>query len=296
MRRVWLIVAGIASTFLLALVLTAWATWPNVRRLAGERPTSTAFIDQARAQFEKTGKPERLAWSWVPDDSISPNLKRAVLASEDIGFFAHHGFEVAEMRDALAKAWHERAAPRGASTITQQLAKNLWLSPSRNPIRKLKEALLTRQLERWLTKRRILELYLNVVQFGPGIYGAEAAAQHYFGKPAADLTEHESAMLAAALSRPEIWNPQRSTPGYERQFARIEERMARATFLAAHFGPSPPVASDSGLAAFLKGDTLPADSLPSDTVPSDTIPSDTFPQMDSLSDSVVRDSARAGKS
>ncbi len=130
-----------------------------------------------------------MAWAWTPYSAISPTLKRAVLVAEDIDFFSHHGFALAEMQNALEDALRDRELPRGASTITQQLAKNLWLSPSRNPLRKGKEALLTWQLERALSKRRILELYLNVVELGPGIYGVGAASQRYFGKAPADLDD-----------------------------------------------------------------------------------------------------------
>ena len=188
---------------LVALVLLAagiWIgveiwRWPAVGRLATERPATTAFIERYRAQPRATGRPARVAWTWTPYPAISPALKRAVLVAEDIGFFTHHGFALAEMQNALEDALRDRELPRGASTITQQLAKNLWLSPSRNPLRKAKEALLTWQLERTLSKRRILELYLNVVEFGPGVYGAGAASQRYFGKAAADLDESEAAAL-----------------------------------------------------------------------------------------------------
>ena len=118
--------------------------------------------------------------------------------------------------------------PRGASTITQQLAKNLWLSSSRNPLRKAKEAVLTWQLERRLTKRRILEVYLNVAQFGPGVYGAEAASRRYFGKSAAELTDEEAAQLGGSLRRPSTWHPGVSTPGYRRYVETIRRRMAKA--------------------------------------------------------------------
>jgi monofunctional biosynthetic peptidoglycan transglycosylase len=135
------------------------------------------------------------------------------------------------MQNALEDALRDRDLPRGASTITQQLAKNLWLSPSRNPLRKGKEALLTWQLERALSKRRILELYLNVVEFGPGVYGAGAASRRYFGKAAAELDDNEAAQLAAGLPNPAAWHPGVSHPAYRRHVASIERRMSRAVFL-----------------------------------------------------------------
>jgi monofunctional biosynthetic peptidoglycan transglycosylase len=206
-------------------------TWPSVGRLAVERPTTTAFIEQYRAAQRAAGRPDRVAWTWTPYAAVSPALKRAVLVAEDVNFFSHHGFAIDEMQSALEDALRDRELPRGASTISQQLAKNLWLSRSRNPLRKAKEALLTWQLERRLSKRRILELYLNVAEFGPGIYGVGAASQQYFGKAAADLDEHEAAQLAAALPNPSGWRPGSASPGYRRRVAAIERRMERAAFL-----------------------------------------------------------------
>jgi monofunctional glycosyltransferase len=205
--------------------------WPAVGRLATERPTTTAFIERYRAQQRATGRADRVAWSWTPYAAISPHFKRAVLVAEDIGFFSHHGFALTEMQNAIEDALRDRELPRGASTITQQLAKNLWLSPSRNPLRKGREALLTWQLERTLSKRRILELYLNVVELGPGVYGVGAASQRYFGKAPADLDESEAAQLAATLPNPAGWHPGAGSAAYRRHVAAIERRMSRAAFL-----------------------------------------------------------------
>jgi monofunctional biosynthetic peptidoglycan transglycosylase len=206
-------------------------TWPAVARLATERPTTTAFIEQYRARQRAAGRPDRVTIQWAPYATISPALKRAVLVSEDVNFFSHHGFALDQMQNAVEDALRDGELPRGASTITQQLAKNLWLSPSRNPLRKGKEALLTWQLERTLGKRRILELYLNVAEFGPGLYGVGAASQRYFGKSPAELDEHESAQLAGVLPNPTTWRPGASSSTYRRRVAAIERRMDRATFL-----------------------------------------------------------------
>jgi monofunctional biosynthetic peptidoglycan transglycosylase len=168
---------------------------------------------------------------WVPYSRISSNLKRAVIVSEDIRFFSHEGFDEKEIRAALEDAWEEKELPRGASTITQQLAKNLWLSASYNPFRKVKEAILTHQLEKELSKRRILELYLNVAEFGKGVYGAEAAARHYYGRSAAGLSERQAAELAASLPRPRSWHPGVNSRGYQRKIRTIQRRMARARWL-----------------------------------------------------------------
>lgn len=213
-----------------AYLLWQLVTWPDVKRLATEPPETTAFIEHYRGSgwFRKK-KP--VDWRWVSTSRISSNLKRAVLVSEDIRFFSHEGFDEEEIRTALADAWEDKKLPRGASTITQQVAKNLWLSPSYNPLRKVKEAILTRQLEKHLSKRRILEIYLNVAEFGRGIYGAEAACRHYFGKSARSLTEHQAAQLAASLPRPRSWHPGVESRGYQRKIRSIERRMAKAGWL-----------------------------------------------------------------
>ena len=227
--RRWLLIAVATGVCLVAAVLVwqAWR-WPDIGALASRNPASTAFIDQYRARERAAGRSSQVAWKWVAYSSISPNLKRAVVVAEDIGFFSHRGFEPAELRNAVERALEDGTMPRGASTITQQLAKNLWLSPSRNPVRKVKEAVLTWQLEHHLTKRRILELYLNVAEFGPGVYGAEAAGRRYFGKSAADLNEDEAAQLAAALPNPRVWHPGATGPGYRRYVDTIKRRMAKA--------------------------------------------------------------------
>jgi monofunctional biosynthetic peptidoglycan transglycosylase len=231
--RRWVVVILVA----LGLGVSGWVGWealwwPDVGALAQRNPRSTAFIERYRAQERAQGRNGRVAWTWTPYAAISPNLKRAVLVAEDIGFFQHRGFEPTELRNAVERALETHEIPRGASTITQQLAKNLWLSPARTPVRKLKEGILTWQLERTLAKRRILELYLNVAEFGPGVYGAEAASRRYFGKSASQLTEDEAAQLAAALPSPRVTHPGAPGPGYRRYVATIKRRMAKADFLA----------------------------------------------------------------
>jgi len=233
-RKLRLLRTALVVSFLVVLALIAWeaSTWPDVASLARRNPSTTAFIDRYRAQQRAAGRDDRVQRAWVPYAAIAPSLKRAVLVAEDINFFSHHGFDVGEMRNAVNKALEDGEAPRGASTISQQLAKNLWLSPSRNPLRKLEEAILTWRLERTLAKRRILELYLNVVEFGPGIYGAEAASRRYFGKSAAELRDDEAAQLAASLPSPATWHPGSAKRGYQRHVESISRRMAKAAFLA----------------------------------------------------------------
>ena len=225
-RRLLLVVLGLLAAWLI------WeaVTWPDVAALAKERPETTAFIEKYRG-WGIFGEKKEVQWKWVPYSRISSNLKRAVIVSEDIRFFSHEGFDETEIRAALEDAWEEREFPRGASTITQQLAKNLWLSASYNPLRKVKEAILTRQLENSLSKRRILELYLNVAEFGRGIYGAEAAARHYYGKSARSLSESQAAELAASLPRPRTWHPGVKSRSYQRKVRSIQRRMAKARWL-----------------------------------------------------------------
>ncbi len=211
-----------------ALGLLTWQilTWPDVAKLARENPETSAFLERHRRA--SGSEPD---WKWTSYDAIANPLKHAVLVAEDINFFSHDGFDLDEMETAVRQALEEGKSLRGASTITQQLAKNLWLSPSRNPWRKIKEVLLTRQLERHLPKRRILELYLNLAQFGPDVFGAEAASRRFFKRPASRLSEHQAAMLAAGLSRPSRWNPPSTSSGYQRRVELIRRRMQRSGWI-----------------------------------------------------------------
>ena len=207
-------------------------TWPDVAAIRREPPRSTAFIDRHVEREKAAGRSGSVEWTWVPISRISRSLALAALVAEDDTFYQHSGFATTQMKAALAEAWEKRELPRGASTITQQLAKNLWLSPSRNPWRKVKEALLTVQLEQELEKRRILEVYLNVAEFGKGVYGAEAAARHYFRKSAAELSESEAAELAASLPMPSKWHPGSSSRAWQERSKIILARMQRSRWLS----------------------------------------------------------------
>lgn len=211
-----------------------WFTWPDVKDLVDNNPETTAFIELYRDGGSRSEN-RTVDWRWVPYGEISSHLKRAVIVAEDARFFTHHGFATEEIRAAIAEAVERGETPRGASTLTQQLAKNLWLSPTRNPLRKLSEAALTIHLEESVPKRRMLEIYLNVVEFGIGIYGAEAAAQHYFNKPASALSEREAALLAASLPRPKSWHPGIDDDRYLRRARRIQSWMTQAQFLNRYF-------------------------------------------------------------
>jgi monofunctional biosynthetic peptidoglycan transglycosylase len=202
-----------------------YLTLPDVRRLATENPQTTAFMELRKREAAESGKAFSIRKQWVPYSQISNNLRRAVLVAEDAAFFDHDGIDLKELRASLEANWEEGRFTRGASTITQQLAKNLYLSPSRNPVRKLKELLITRRLEAALTKRRILEIYLNVIEWGDGVFGAEAAARTYFGKQSSALTPDEAALLAGAIINPREHNPARPTVRLIRRQEIIARRM-----------------------------------------------------------------------
>ncbi len=189
-------------------------------------PRSSALMEIRAAQAGAADEEVDLRYRWVPLDSISPHLMRAVLAAEDTRFYEHRGFDWEQIREAW-EANRSGRPLRGASTITQQTVKNLYLSPSRNVLRKAREALLTAWMETWLPKDRILELYLNVVELGPGIFGAEAASRTYFGRSAASLTPEQAALLAATLPGPLLRNPGRPTAALHRRQRMILSRMSR---------------------------------------------------------------------
>ncbi len=196
-----------------------------MRPLARENPETTAFIELRAAEARAAGRRPVRRQQWVPYARISPHLRRAVVVAEDGAFWEHDGVDVHELRKAIEESVERRRPPRGASTITQQLAKNLYLSPSRSPIRKLKELLIARRLEAELPKRRILELYLNSIEWGEGIYGAEAASRTYFGKPASALSAEEAALLAGALINPRVHSPAKPTARLKRRQQIILSRM-----------------------------------------------------------------------
>jgi len=174
----------------------------SIARLRTENPSETALMRQRLREAERGGKKLRIVQRWVPLSRISKNLIDAVVVAEDGMFYTHGGVDWFEVKESIEKNINERRAARGASTITQQLAKNLYLSTSKDPIRKLKELIITLLLENKLSKGRILEIYLNVIEWGRGTFGVEAASQAYFGKPASALTLEEATRLAAVIPSP----------------------------------------------------------------------------------------------
>ncbi len=201
----------------LALVLAAAAvaagayiylSLPDVTTLKTRNPAATAFMALRDQEYrEAGGRVPRRRQAWVPLRRISPHVVNAVLLAEDAAFYQHDGVDYHELWESMKLDWRERRLSRGASTITQQLAKNLYLSPSRSPVRKFRELLIARRLEAALNKSRILELYLNVVEWGRNLYGVEAAARAYFDVPARDLTPAQSALLAGMLVNPIRYSP-----------------------------------------------------------------------------------------
>ena len=223
LRWTFRIVLGI----LLGVVLYEAVIFVRVFLLRSHNPSSTSLIETRGDEAIDRGRQPRREQTWVPLERISANLQRTVLAGEDTNFTTHHGFDYQAIQKAWEQAQREAAREakkegedddwlpnlpefrRGGSTISQQLAKNLYLSSQRSFIRKGQEAVVTLMLERTLTKRRILEIYLNVIEWGDGIYGAEAASQTYFHKPAYALTFNEAAFLSAMIPNPRtVFNPQ----------------------------------------------------------------------------------------
>jgi monofunctional biosynthetic peptidoglycan transglycosylase len=221
-----------------ACLCYAYLTLPDVRSLSSSNPTTTAFIELRAREAQQKGRTPRRTQRWVSYANISPNLKRAVLVAEDAQFWQHDGVDYVQLQESLEVDWARGQLVRGASTITQQLAKNLYLSPNRNPVRKLRELVIARRLEAELKKSRILEIYLNVIEWGDGIYGVEAAAREYFQASAASLGPPESALLAAAIINPRVLNPARPSGRLKRRQQLILKRMGVV---------SPPVEIAAGL-------------------------------------------------
>ena len=226
-RRIFLIVV-VAVVLLVGYELI---TFPDVAALATNPPATTAFMEQRKAELRAAGKSDAIDYRWVPYARISPYLRRAVLVAEDDTFFEHGGVDVNALQEAIRKDWAHKKMTHGGSTITQQLAKNLYLSPSRNPLRKVKEYFIARSLESHLSKKRILELYLNVVEMGERVYGAEAASQAYFHTSASALSPSQAALLAGCLPNPRVMSP--ASPNKRLRFRQrmVLSRMKRWGYL-----------------------------------------------------------------
>lgn len=221
-----LLVAGL----LLALVV-AWQVWlfAHVLWWRTNDPQTTRFMEIRLAELRERNPSAKLAHQWVPYEQIARSMKRAVVAAEDANFVDHEGFDWEGIQRAIEKNQRRGRFVAGGSTISQQLAKNLFLTPQRSLVRKAEEALITLMIEVAMDKRRILEIYLNVVEWGNGVFGVEAAARHYFGVPAAQLDTWQAAWLAGALPNPRFYDRRREAPGLARKVAIIIEQMPYAT-------------------------------------------------------------------
>lgn len=228
MRRlaVWpkRIVLGLLGVVLLyQLWLLGWVLW-----WGQIDPGTTRFMEIRLAELRQKDPQAQLRKQWVPYAKISPHLKRAIIASEDAKFVDHEGFDWEGIQKAIEKNQKRGKVVAGGSTISQQLAKNLFLSPAKTPWRKAEEALITLMLESLWSKRRIFEVYLNVIEWGNGVFGAEAAARHYYGISAAQLGPEQSARLAGMVPNPRFYDRNRNAPGLARKSAIILGRMGGA--------------------------------------------------------------------
>lgn len=255
-RILWL---GLAVIFIgIPLYLGASFFYPDVAQLRKENPVKTAFMEYREDEWRRQGKEAVIRQKWVKPSRISPFLIKAVIIAEDDKFWHHEGFDYEALQKAIEEDLRKKKFKVGGSTISQQLAKNLYLSPSKNPIRKIKEAILTWRLEKALSKKRIIELYLNVAEWGEGIFGIEAASRHYFGKPASALSAREAARLAAVLPNPRLYHPLGSSKYVRKRSERIYRIMIRRGIVIPEYE------------AVMKE---PEEALPEEPAPEETLPS-----------------------
>ncbi len=228
-RRSWArwLAWGLAAVVALLVLVQAWYA-AHILWWRDHPVGATSFMDYRMDELRTKNPKAELRYQWVPYERISNHLKRALVAAEDAKFVDHEGFDWDGIQLALEKNQKKGRVVAGGSTITQQLAKNLFLTPSRSYVRKAEEAVITVMLETLLTKRRILELYLNVIEWGNGVFGAEAAARRYFGTSAANLSAEQAARLAAMAPNPRFYERNQGAPGLNRKIGIILARMPSA--------------------------------------------------------------------
>jgi monofunctional biosynthetic peptidoglycan transglycosylase len=226
---------GILAVVVIGFDIALTLFYPDMTILKKHNPKSTAFIEYRKKQWKNEGIARTVSNKWVPLKRISPYLVKAVIISEDDKFWSHEGFDFDAIQKAIEKDIAEKKFKVGGSTISQQLSKNLFLSPSKNPIRKIKEAILTWRMEQTLSKKRIVELYLNVAEWGDGIFGIEAAALHYYGKHAASLGPDEAVHLASVLPNPIVFNPVSNSKFVRKRSAAIYRIMIRRGIVIPEF-------------------------------------------------------------
>jgi monofunctional biosynthetic peptidoglycan transglycosylase len=230
--------------FLVIDLIYVAAIWPDWKRLATGAIPKSSFMQIYEAKHKTRGWP-RLQWQPVPLARIPQHMRRAVIVAEDSRFYEHSGFDLIAIREALDYNIDRGRVVFGASTISQQTVKNLYLSPSRNPLRKWHEMFLTWGIEHHLRKSRILELYLNIVEFGRGIYGVQAAARHYYGEDVEQLTVAQAAELAATLPSPVKNNPATRTVAFDRRVQRILNLLTREQNAVVPTLQTPPVPAEA---------------------------------------------------
>lgn len=222
-----LLLRGLLALLLLVVLYQLWI-FLHICWWINHNPSSTAFMDDRLAIMQQDNPKARLRYQWVDYKHISRNLKRAVIAAEDAKFTQHQGFDWDGIQKAYEKNIRKGKIVAGGSTISQQLAKNLFLSTKRTPWRKLQEGIITVMLEKMMSKRRIFEIYLNVIEWGNGVFGAEAAARRYFGVSARHLSPYQAARLAAIIPNPRFYDKRGGTRYLGRRTATIQARMHQA--------------------------------------------------------------------
>ncbi|KIA82112.1 monofunctional biosynthetic peptidoglycan transglycosylase [Chromobacterium amazonense] len=218
----------ILAALVAAFVLYNLWIFGHILYWRSHNPDASSFMNEQLAKLQQDDPEAELSHKWVPYERISPNLKRALIAAEDAKFVDHEGFDWDGIEAAFEKNLKKGRIVAGGSTISQQLAKNLFLSSGKTPWRKLEEALITVMLEKAMDKRRIFEIYLNVIEWGNGVFGAEAASRHYFRASASKLSAGQAAKLAAMVPNPRYYDDHRNAPGLAKKTRIIQRRMAYA--------------------------------------------------------------------
>lgn len=225
---IWRWFLRIAALLIVLLALYQGYIFLKIWYWVDHNPASSAFMDTRRSILQKKSPQSQIQYQWTPYEHISINLKRALIAAEDAKFTDHEGFDWEGIQKAYEKNVRKGKIVAGGSTISQQLAKNLFLSSQKTPWRKIQEAVITLMLEKMMSKRRILEIYMNVIEWGEGVFGAEAAAQHYFGISAKNLSPEQAAKLAAMAPKPRFYETRLQSRGLQRRMYRILARMPAA--------------------------------------------------------------------
>jgi monofunctional biosynthetic peptidoglycan transglycosylase len=276
----------VALAFFLILFPIAYLLWtPDLSKLKKENQKNTALMEHREEKLREKGRKYRIDQSWIPYSRISPYLIKAVLIAEDDKFWSHEGFDYEAIQKAIEKDLKAKKFKFGGSTITQQLARNLFLSPEKSLTRKISEAIITWRMERALSKRRILELYLNVAEWGEGIFGAEAASRHYYGKSSSELSPEEAARLAAILPNPRRYRPIGDQRYVINRSNLIYNIMIRRGIVIPEYEETYQEMTES-IESSSPEETVPEESIPEEMAPEETAPEKTIPE-ETMSDAPV---------